>query len=76
LTGNSRGIRIPKPLLEECGLGPAVDLEVRDGHLVISRATCPRSGWAESFGKMAARGDDTLLDAPSATAWERRDWAW
>lgn len=29
--GNSRGIRIPKPLIEQCGLGEAVDLRVEDG---------------------------------------------
>lgn len=27
--GNSRGIRIPKPLIEQCGLGETVDLSIR-----------------------------------------------
>ncbi len=34
--GNSRGIRIPKPLIEQCGLGNNVELRVENDSLVIS----------------------------------------
>ena len=33
--GNSRGIRIPKPLLEESGLGNEVELRVKKGEIRI-----------------------------------------
>lgn len=35
--GNSLGIRVPKPLALKVGIreGSAVDLDVKDGHLVI-----------------------------------------
>ena len=33
--GNSRGIRIPKPLLAESGLGDEVELEVKKGEIRI-----------------------------------------
>jgi antitoxin MazE len=33
--GNSKGIRIPKPLLEESGLGTNVDIRARKGEIVI-----------------------------------------
>jgi antitoxin component of MazEF toxin-antitoxin module len=36
--GNSRGVRIPKPLLEESGLGTEVELEVRKGEIRIRSA--------------------------------------
>lgn len=33
--GNSRGIRIPKPLLKESGLGDEVELVVKKGEIKI-----------------------------------------
>jgi len=33
--GNSKGVRIPKPLLEESGLGPTVEIRARKGEIVI-----------------------------------------
>lgn len=76
--GNSKGIRIPKPLLEQCRLGKTVELEVRNNHLVVLPAATPRSGWVEAFREMAAKGDDALLDDDSwpSTGWERTEWKW
>jgi antitoxin MazE len=75
--GNSQGIRIPKPLLEQSGLGEEVELEVRAGEIVIRSARQPREGWASAFQAMAAAGDDDLLDQDAgATAWEEEEWAW
>ncbi|MGE0826504.1 MAG: AbrB/MazE/SpoVT family DNA-binding domain-containing protein [Candidatus Binatia bacterium] len=59
--GNSRGIRIPKALLEQCHLHDKVELEVRDDHLEVRPATEPRNGWAEAFRRMHEEGDDLLL---------------
>ena len=36
--GNSRGIRIPKPLLSESGLGDEVELQVKKGEIRILAA--------------------------------------
>lgn len=33
--GNSRGVRIPKPLLSESGLGDEVELQVKKGEIRI-----------------------------------------
>jgi len=77
--GNSRGIRIPKALLEQCNLDQslAVDLAVEQGHLVIRALARPRQGWEEAFRQMAAAGDDTLLDGDaSTTAWDQSEWEW
>jgi antitoxin MazE len=43
--GNSRGIRIPKKLLEELGSPEAVSLDVREGALVVTPVAHPRSDW-------------------------------
>lgn len=36
--GNSRGVRIPKPLLEESGLGDEVELQVKKDEIRIIAA--------------------------------------
>jgi antitoxin MazE len=54
--GNSQGIRIPKVLLEQSGLGEEVELEVHDAQLVIRPAARPRQGWDEAFCAMAEQG--------------------
>jgi antitoxin MazE len=76
--GNSQGIRIPKPILQQCHLGEVVELEVRKGHLAVLPAKRARSGWAEAFLGMAAERDDALLDdgALAETSWGRAEWKW
>jgi len=75
--GNSQGVRIPKPLLEQTGLGEEVELEVRSDEIVIRAARQPRDGWEASFRRMASEGDDHLLDADVvASEWDAEDWTW
>lgn len=76
--GNSRGIRIPKTILEECGLKGAVELEVRKGRLVVRPVAAARSGWEDAFRRMAQQGDDVLLNRGGwpQTRWDRTEWAW
>jgi len=78
--GNSRGIRIPKPLLEQTGLGGEVEIRVEEDCLIIGppEPEGPRANWARAFREMAAAHDDTLLDGDAAvpTEWEEEDWEW
>ena len=76
--GNSQGVRIPKPLIEQSGLSGEVEISVRDGSLVITPARKPRAGWAAAFRDMARRGDDLLSDdaATAASAWDEDEWEW
>ena len=76
--GNSRGIRIPKTVIEQLQLDDEVELSVQDDHLIIRRATHPRAGWEEAFRAMAERGDDRLLDLGDdmPSEWDEREWQW
>ena len=76
--GNSQGIRIPKVLLEQSGLGEEVELEVQDAQIIIHAAGGPRQGWDEVFHAMAAQGDDQLLDGDltGQTDWDENAWQW
>lgn len=76
--GNSRGIRIPKGIIDECGLANAVELEVREGQLVIRPADDPRAGWDEAFQRAVVAGDDELREWEGATLseWDETEWEW
>lgn len=74
--GNSRGVRLPKPLIEEAGLAEEVDVQVREGAVIITSSTRRRAGWAEAARELRERGDDHLLDQPIATEFDDKDWRW
>jgi antitoxin MazE len=60
--GNSQGILIPKPLLQQVGLTDQADLQVEGDALVLRRPQAkPREGWAEASKAIAAAGDDALV---------------
>ena len=74
--GNSRGIRIPKPLIEEAGLSDEVEVRARRGSIVVLPLAGVRSGWAEAARKLRALEEDRLLDGPSVTRFDENEWAW
>jgi len=60
--GNSKGIRIPKNILQQLNIEEQVEIEVRDTELLIRPARKkPRDGWREAFRQLHAHGDDTML---------------
>lgn len=74
--GNSRGIRLPKPLIEQAGLTEEVELEVRGNTIVIVAKKPPRSGWAEAARRLHDEGGDALLDASTPTSFDEAEWQW
>jgi antitoxin MazE len=73
--GNSKGIRIPKTLLEQCGFVGSVEIQVKDNHLVLSPVVQIRNGWDDAFQAMAARSDDKPMKTPSPT-FDESEWQW
>jgi antitoxin MazE len=60
--GNSQGVLIPKPLLQQLGLVDQAEMRVEGDALVLRRPkAAPRTGWAEASGELAATGDDALV---------------
>ena len=74
--GNSRGIRVPKLLLDRADLPEEVELHAEPGRLVVSAANRPRAGWAAKARSMHERGDDAPLDRPTPTHFDGTDWRW
>ena len=74
--GNSRGVRIPRTLLEQAKLTDEVEMIVQNDQLVIRRARTARQGWEMRFASMAQQGDDLLLDETRPTSWDKEEWEW
>ncbi|MBI2827787.1 MAG: AbrB/MazE/SpoVT family DNA-binding domain-containing protein [Acidobacteria bacterium] len=74
--GNSKGIRLPKVLLEHAHLPDEVELQAEHGRLIVRAAQGPRTEWAEAAKAMHARGDDQLLDATTSSQFDEKEWRW
>lgn len=70
--GNSKGIRIPKAVLDKYQIKDSVDVEMRDDALILKPVHNPREGWEEQFRQMHENGDDQLLipDVFEDETWE------
>jgi len=74
--GSSRGIRLPKSIIEQAGLTDEVELRVQDGAIVIARANEPRVGWTEAASLLLERKEGYLLDEPTPTRFDEEEWEW
>jgi antitoxin MazE len=76
--GNSQGIRIPRTLLDLARLSRDVEVEANAEQIVIRSVRGTRQDWDDQFQRMAAQGDDVLLDAfsSSLSAWDDEEWEW
>ncbi len=76
--GNSQGIRIPKPLLEQTGIMGEVELEVDQNQIIIRPILNPRAGWDDAFVSMAEENDDVLIHGikNNPHSWDEEEWQW
>lgn len=74
--GNSRGVRLPKLLIEEAGLTEEVELRVRGASIMIAAAHLPRAGWAAAARQVRTDAGDVLLDEPVPTRFDEEEWQW
>ena len=72
--GNSRGIRLPKSIIEQCGFKDEVELEIDGNRLIIKPANRPRKNW-EKFFKSADKNEKLLIDLPPSE-WDNQEWEW
>jgi len=73
--GNSRGLRLPKPIIEQCGFENEVEIEVRNNEVIIRPVKRPRHNWEQAFKTMAEKEDDRLIEFPDSK-WDEEEWEW
>jgi antitoxin MazE len=83
--GNSKGVRIPKALIEQAGLNGNVEMIVRGQELVLRSAKRPRAGWDEAFEKAIkehgpipelTEDERAFLDMPNEFDKTEEEWTW
>lgn len=74
--GNSRGIRIPKAVLEQCHIDKEAIMEIEKGAIIIKPSKKEaRTGWDESFKEMRRLKEDNLLVSDNVDS-DFKEWEW
>jgi antitoxin MazE len=64
--GNSQGLRIPKPILDQTGIMNDVEIEVEKDQIIIRPVKDVRDGWDAAFKAMRERAfSSPLFSVPS-----------
>ncbi len=77
--GNAKGIRLPKAVIEQTGLDEEVEIQIKDGKIIIQSVKKERADWDSAFEKMAQNNDDILLDEEilsDQSSWDNTEWEW
>lgn len=59
--GNSQGVLLPKPVLEQAGFArdDVIEIEVREETVILRKPRPqPRAGWAEAAAQIASTAED------------------
>ena len=76
--GNSKGIRIPKTLIEQYQLSGEIDLIPSTAGLMIAASKKPRSNWEDLFKtSMIAKNEmDSMAWRNIANKFDNEEWSW
>ena len=77
--GNSKGLIIPKKLLTAFGEATQVDINAKDGALIITpmAENKSRSNWEQQFDAAIAKGfisDNEVIDIEND--FDKKEWTW
>ncbi len=72
--GNSKGLRLPKAVIDSCGIGTTVSLEIRGRELIIRPDDLVRAGWAEALAQNPHTETWSDWDAVSPSTDD--EWTW
>jgi len=74
--GNSKGIRIPVSVLNQCQIESKVDMLVENGRIIlIPVKKQARVGWIKKFEKMTKSNDDKMIIDDNIDL-DSGDWEW
>ncbi len=73
--GNSKGIRLPKALLEQCNITEKVEAKVSGEEITLKPLKKTRENWEKQMKLMHERNEDTLLISDSIDP-DFDEWEW
>lgn len=59
--GNSKGIRIPKAIINKYNMEGTIELIQKKDHIILKPKGKVRVGWDKLFEEMHAKADDKLI---------------
>ena len=75
--GNSKGLRIPKPILDQTGIMDDVEIEVEKDQIIVRPVKDVRNGWDAAFKTMGEKDDDKpIIDDNISHSWDEEEWQW
>ena len=77
--GNSKGIRLPKSLIEKYDLSEELEILETDEGIIIKPVSSVRSGWEEQFKSANAENtsDDDFSDFMNVNSeFDEKEWTW
>lgn len=76
--GNSKGVMLPKNLIEKYGLDNELEIKPMDNGIFISKKKNAREGWNEQIKKAIASGDKPEKDELENinSDWDNVEWTW
>ncbi len=73
--GNSRGVRLPKAVVEQAGLTDKLDIKVSGDAVIIRSTKRPRENWDLAAAACHQSGEDQLRDWDATAADFEGEWA-
>lgn len=75
--GNSKGVRIPKPLIEICHLDKEIEFIVTEKGLLLSPSKSSRNGWELQFKNaiIQEKAENDLFEGMK-NKFDEEEWTW
>ena len=74
--GNSRGVRLPKAVLDQLQISDKLEMEVENNQIVLKPVPHQaRQGWDDAFKRMNEGGEDGLIVAEELPT-KDFEWEW
>ena len=73
--GNSKGVILPSGALKEAGIGEKVDLQVKNGRIILQASDKPRAGWMEAIQQDPPAKEQIFMDGVEDGAL-MEEWTW
>jgi len=77
--GNSKGLRLPKALIEACGFEKTIHVDFEDGKLILSASRKVRHNWKQKFVDAILteeKGEDLKEWSELTNDFDENEWTW
>ena len=71
--GSSRGIRIPKSVLQQCGMIDHLEMKIDRSKIILEPVKSTRAGWRDAFAKN--KKEQEKLDY-FQNEFDQNEWRW